>query len=572
MDNLSYVINYEWNAQTLLPCPNYYVKKDGDNVSYYDTDMEPLSKNDIDNVYLIKPISSIMVTNKDPKFKSIIRSEIHNEILNEMFIAENKSLDIRPDLQTVQTGGAKKNPKTIAEAKKVMDDAKKEYSVFEQKVFIILEELQKKKDELESGKNPKNRPHTPAQLETLKKFIESKENILEKKYDKSNELEDKIEKAEVLYNLFNSDLPVGWGEYNKLKLQLNKFYEKITIVDVAFSTKFMSSNVSILYNKINKFLPQPYNPFNIMEDNIIGAFMELLELDNADINKQIYKYDKSCFEKGNNEIPRIKDVISEYIRGGDNKLVQTAYLFGKRIFCLNKYCYRFAVDGASSATIKQRQECQKCTTARTTDSVNTDGYDIKIKFSKQDGLYHVTMGHHDVVEILSRKYCKNNHFKEKGIGYLTQSITYFDPETKKEVPMMIKRRKDNLSVEDQEAFMKRMNNPDFEEKYFYCPISHFDYAQLPSDIFETDHINGNHFDNTKGNLQRLCKLCHAYKTFLSSDKGHLGLASMFNIVFGRIRDDDKEYEKYILLKMDAYNDLIKDVKKDLTNIITVKKL
>ena len=570
MEDLSYVINYSWNEQTLLPCPNYYMKKDGEDITYYDTDMQPLSKNDIDNVYLIKNVSSTMITDKDPQFKSIIRSEIHNEILNEMFIAENKSLDIRPDLQTVQTGGSKKNPKTIAEAKKAKDDAKKEYSDFVDKIIIIMGELQIKKDELESGLNSKNKPHKPAQLEALKKTIESKEKMLEKKYNKSDELEDKFEKAEVLYNLFNSDLPVGWGEYKKLKLQLNKFYENITIVDVAFSTKFMSSNVAILYNKINKFLPQPYNPLKIMEDEIINAFMELLELDNANINKQIYKYDKSCFEKGNNGIPRIKDVISEYIRGGDNKLVQTAYLFGKRIFCLNEYCYRFAVDGANSATIKQRQECQKCTTARTTDNINTDGYEIKIKFSKQDKLFHVTMEHHNVVEILSRKYCVNNLYKEKGDGRLTQSITYFDPETKQEVPMMIKRRKDNLVVENIEAYMKRMKNPDFEEKYFYCPISHFDYAQLPSDIFETDHINGNHFDNTKGNLQRLCKLCHAYKTFLSLDKGHLGLASMFNIVFGRIRDDNKEYEKYILLKMDAYNDLIKDVKKDLTNIITIK--
>jgi hypothetical protein len=135
---------------------------------------------------------------------------------------------------------------------------------------------------------------------------------------------------------------------------------------------------------------------------------------------------------------------------------------------------------------------------------------------------------------------------------------------------MIKRKKDGPINEDLKAMAERVKNPVWEEVPFYCPISKFDYAQLPSDIFETDHINGNHFDNTKGNLQRLCKLCHAYKTFLSSDKGHLGLASLFNIVFGRIRDDNTEYEKYILLKMNAYNDLIKDVKIKMTNIIIVK--
>jgi len=565
MNNLSYVINYAWNDKTLLPCPNYYEKKDGKNKTYYDIDLNVLTQNDIDNIYLIKTYNSDTITDKDPNFKFIISSQIHNEILNKLFLANNKTLDIQTEVPTIQTGEGKKGPKTLDEAKILMDAAKQDVD----DILADWQEVQDKQDVdeeiLKKGKNKSGNDFTARQRADLDRSILTKIKRGESLIEKMQKAVDKFHAAETLYNIFNSDLPFGWGDYEDLELKLHEFYDKITVVDVVFSEKFMSSDISIIYNKINKFLPQPYSPFKITEKQIIDAFIEMLKLNNASIDKKILRFSESCFDKGNNNVMRIEDIISEYIRGGDNKLIQTAYLFGKRVFCLNTYCYRFALDGSSSTTVKQRQECQKCTDARTGNTTNTDGYDIRINYSPNDDLYVVTMEQHDVVEILSRKYCVNNERMENG-DILTQSVTYFLPELKKV---------DDFGdvIDTGERNVKIIRNKDGKdvEEFFYCPIDYKDYANLPSDIFETDHINGNHFDNTPSNLQRLCKICHAYKTFLSQDKGHLGLASLFNIVFGRIRDDSGEYEKYILQKISAYNDLIKDVKKDLTNIITVVK-
>jgi len=44
-----------------------------------------------------------------------------------------------------------------------------------------------------------------------------------------------------------------------------------------------------------------------------------------------------------------------------------------------------------------------------------------------------------------------------------------------------------------------------------CPMDQSRYAEFPSDIYEMDHKDGNHHNNTPENLVTLCSICHTRK-------------------------------------------------------------
>ena len=52
---------------------------------------------------------------------------------------------------------------------------------------------------------------------------------------------------------------------------------------------------------------------------------------------------------------------------------------------------------------------------------------------------------------------------------------------------------------------------------FLCPLDPERYHELPGDVYDMDHIDGDHFNNDPKNLQTLCKVCHAMKGKASGD-------------------------------------------------------
>lgn len=46
---------------------------------------------------------------------------------------------------------------------------------------------------------------------------------------------------------------------------------------------------------------------------------------------------------------------------------------------------------------------------------------------------------------------------------------------------------------------------------FKCPMNSKRYSEFPSDIYDMDHLDGNHYNNVTGNLVTICKVCHARK-------------------------------------------------------------
>jgi len=52
---------------------------------------------------------------------------------------------------------------------------------------------------------------------------------------------------------------------------------------------------------------------------------------------------------------------------------------------------------------------------------------------------------------------------------------------------------------------------------FKCPMDPERYSEFPSDIYDMDHKDGNHHNNTLENLITICKVCHARKGKESGD-------------------------------------------------------
>ena len=46
---------------------------------------------------------------------------------------------------------------------------------------------------------------------------------------------------------------------------------------------------------------------------------------------------------------------------------------------------------------------------------------------------------------------------------------------------------------------------------FLCPLDPERYDDLPGDVYDMDHKDGDHFNNKPENVQTLCKVCHAMK-------------------------------------------------------------
>lgn len=52
---------------------------------------------------------------------------------------------------------------------------------------------------------------------------------------------------------------------------------------------------------------------------------------------------------------------------------------------------------------------------------------------------------------------------------------------------------------------------------FKCAMDESRYAEFPSDVYDMDHVDGNHHNNTLENLITICKVCHARKGKESGD-------------------------------------------------------
>ena len=573
-----YVLNFQWNDKSDPPgpCPNYFYKNVNGNKIYFDAEFNQLSPEQIKNEYKIDNESAKFYKRGEKGFDEILDNIIKNDIDNnlegqDVLINEDDSIQEEGQVGSGQVqiggvGGVKGDnsptafelaEKAVIKAEENLKDENDEYDSVATVLNQNMAKLKISKNKLVGLRTNMAKLKKKKEKEDAKKLVEEEEEKekhltgeIEGLTLELKELEINVKKKEIILKnakkkvtMFSLTPPIGWGDYKDLMFEKHEFYAKIDVIDVEFSEKFGSSGIAMFYSKITPYMPQIYLNLKInSKSKIITSFMNLFGIkDDKILEQKLYRFDETCFKPGYKKKTRLEEILDPLVKTGGNKLIQLTYLFGKRVYCLNTYCYRFALDGPSSASVKQRQECQKCTDARRFNKINTEGYYLKIELiDKQNNIQVLKIYKKAVKEILEKKYCENNKItvddEEK-----KRSVTYFDANNKTQIHVSLKNT--GLSKDD-----------------FFCPIEKDQYDLLPSDVFETDHVNGNHFDNTEGNLQRLCKLCHAVKTYLSEDKGHLGIASLLNTVFTRISENTLEFSKYFIQKQQKYNALIDHIK------------
>lgn len=571
--DLYYVINYEVNFK-LGPCPNYCFRLQDGKKIYFSIEGKKLTDNEIKNIYMIKDVSSIDINKKHPWFNPMILGMIFSDI------TDNNSYTI--DYSMRQIGGMTADDVTnddnedggIDDEGDEEDDNNKKMDAF----LKTIDSMETIKDKLNTSlilKTEIMNKHNNMgeELKMLKKNQELNKTeikdmiVVRKKLRQEYEAEQKtyLNLRATLY-LYKTPIPIGWGDLsidmNGISMIQHEYFQKVInmgYITILFSEQFMLEYKAVLAYKINLILPQPHTfpmipqqdpppyvdkNYKLTKDTILNHLLAKLILNKNDNNE--FTLDKSCLLPSvDGKRTRLKDVLQQYFKGGDNLLHKLSSLYGKRVFCLNKNCFRYAESGPNVTSIKQRQECSVCVKARRDNlEIPLRGYDITIK--TVNGIHILYIDIEDIVEILPRLFCSNNEITLEGsprVNTYKEKIGDIDDEDNEddsEVKEIEIEKHEPINYVNKDGKIKYLTirrydeNNVLKEKEFYCPLQREDYTQLPSDLYETDHISGNHFDQSPTNLQRLCKICHGLKTVLSGDKGERGIASMFNMLFGRI--------------------------------------
>lgn len=87
---------------------------------------------------------------------------------------------------------------------------------------------------------------------------------------------------------------------------------------------------------------------------------------------------------------------------------------------------------------------------------------------------------------------------------------------------------------------------------FKCPMDPERYAEFPSDIYDMDHKDGNHENNTLDNLITICKICHARK---GKESGDFNSQKQSSRKFKTKTKTDNDNDNDIKTKTDNDNDI-----------------
>jgi hypothetical protein len=99
-------------------------------------------------------------------------------------------------------------------------------------------------------------------------------------------------------------------------------------------------------------------------------------------------------------------------------------------------------------------------------------------------------------------------------------------------------------------------NPVSKNRYF-CELSEY-YSHYPSDIYELDHKDGNHFNNIITNIMCLCKLCHAIKTKLQRDNATSSQGTVLQRDIYKMLSDRQKFDEYIKGFLEARKAYLRD--------------
>ena len=296
---------------------------------------------------------------------------------------------------------------------------------------------------------------------------------------------------------------------------------------------------------------------------------------------------KLDFDKNKEILAKIFNELIPSKPSGDNEYSATYMMqaLGMRVFCININCYRYAI-GNGPTTSKQRQECTTCK-SRKTDNDIINGYRFTLTDIDKDNPKRTIIIDKLPIYFVCPRYCVNNFYQyrsdkeKKDILNAIEEFKVNSPYTEFDetwfsiitgISVKLQEREHPIDVITKEKIATYLYNPTgiYEGQDFYCPIDYKKYESCPSGIFDVDHINGNHFDNTYMNVQTLCKICHEIKGLIAGDKStgkskkkekDEGLAGKITSEISKYLDD-AAFNDFIIKKTKEYFSFCKEHKLD----------
>lgn len=578
MDNLVYNTNF--NLYNGKPANNYYsIDKDGI-TKYYDELLNELNEQEIKELGIfspqinlkdetpnsldinVEPIQKgdgkrmigggyIQVSKKNAKFKET-RQDMIDSIFNQKTLKEKKNMlkdIIEKNYAHIKEG--KITPMKIFTSEKYldkafskitagnMDDVKTQFEKFVEDYGLF-------KYVKEADIDPKKYYET-MEGDITKFLINTKQEPL----FRGLRIKDERAKADFLYDMPIKDPTKDF--YNDAQQKYDGLY--------------------ILLKILYPLLIQPYGSVTrneIIENNhfIIRSLINNKYLFNNKfyLNREFINY----VDKEEQDYSIIESIMAEYIKDESASNFQKGmYFFNKAVKCLNKYCFRPALPGPTSTSTKQRQECKACTKYRkayyidpqNAESIKPIGYFITVdandEVKAQEKTYTINVKK-TTIGLIYEKFCYNN----KNLSYWTGrdgtlyqkgverglDETDFDP-AMKPVEYFDKNDKINKALTYKtERIIKRRDKRDKIQRIdlpYFCELS-YPHDSYPSDIIEIDHISGNHQNNSPQNIQPLCKLCHAIKTYLADDKAEVASSiSAMDLYLTEIQKDETKFKKLV---------------------------
>jgi len=111
-----------------------------------------------------------------------------------------------------------------------------------------------------------------------------------------------------------------------------------------------------------------------------------------------------------------------------------------------------------------------------------------------------------------------NHGCERDVAIRRADMPPRDPSFKTECSVCQSRRTRGAPPQAGITFHKKNFCENKDGRLgFKCPMDPARYDEFPSDIYDMDHKDGNHHNNTPDNLITLCKICHTQKGKQSGD-------------------------------------------------------
>lgn len=347
--------------------------------------------------------------------------------------------------------------------------------------------------------------------------------------------EDRKKDDSYIYNQYDWSYSTGTKGVDLI----TRYLYNLSLPSMFMDIMFTNDPIWSLDYPINKKMQDFDSKANI--NNIINLYFKIPD------NKKIIKITDN--EKNRT---RLFDLLKERLTTtAGKKQTKLLYLLQKNVSCINTFCPNLAVAGGNPKSIKMRQECETCK-GRDDDSSRINGLAVMINNNGD-----IRLKKSNIIFVCPR-FCVNSKIKV--------NTKTWDQDGEIQTPIIYENKRDPA---DRGPLKDKDGNP------FFCPISWDKYRVLVTGVFEIDHKNGNHWDNSIENVQSLCKICHETKSVLSKDKSPAlpGSPESITVILQNeindIENDNNKLIEQVLKRVNKYRQFCLDNDLDSNEVFTL---